>query len=324
MVKKKISPLAIVEDDSGIFQFDAKSVRGAVQKLTKVSSYEPAIRYRLDTGSPLFNAALGSKVHGIPYGKVIELMGPEHGGKTLIALILMGLAQADGAVAGYGDLEESRDEAWSRKLGVLWQYVMEFYPQFNMPKKKGGLLKLQAAEQIFDEMERSMARVHKAGAKKQVWFIDSIANIVTAKMIKAGTKAGMNEMLDRANFLAKVLPRWAGLAANYNALVIVSNQLRDDIGGFGGFGGPQDHSTGGRALRHAAAIRCRIQRLRQLRQNRRIIGLAGQLRNIKNKAGAGSEEGCEAGFKVLWHGDVADVEFMPLGELKEELFPKES
>jgi recombination protein RecA len=319
---KKAKPFVGVEDESGVFVYDAKVVRNAVQKITKNSSYEPPIRYRLDTGSPLFNAVLGSSKYGIPYGKVIELMGPEHGGKTLVAQILMGLAQADGAAAGYGDLEESRDPVWAAKLGVLWDYVMEFYPQFNQPKKKGGLLKLQAAEQIFDEMERSMYKVFKAGAKKQVWFIDSIANIVTAKMIEAGTKAGMNEMLDRSNFLAKVLPRWAGLAANYNALVLVSNQLRDDVGGFSGFGGPTDHSTGGRALRHAAAIRCRIQRLKQLKHNGRIIGLAGQLRNIKNKAGAGSEEGREVGFKVLWDKKIADVEFIPLEELKSELFPK--
>lgn len=322
---KKATPVAEVEeieDESGVFVFDAKSIRGAVQKMTKVASYEPPIRYRLKTGSSLFNAVLGSAKHGVPYGKVIELMGPEHGGKTLIAQILMGLAQADGAAAGYGDLEESRDPAWAEKLGVLWEYVMEFYPQFNQPKKKGGLLKLQAAEQIFGEMERSMYKVFKAGAKKQVWFIDSISNIVTAKMINAGAEAGMNEMLDRANFLAKILPRWAGLAANYNALVLVSNQLRDEVGGSFGFGGPQDHSTGGRALRHAAAIRLRIQRLKQLKHAGRIIGLAGQLRNIKNKAGAGSEEGCECGYKVLWDGPVADVEFLPLAELKAELFPK--
>lgn len=311
-----------VEDESGIFQFDAKAIRGAVQKVMKVSSYEPKTRYWLDTGSPLFNAVVGSKKYGVPYGKVIELHGPEHGGKTLIGQLLMGLAQADSAAAGYVDLEDSRDEAWARKLGVLWEYVMEFYPQFNVPKKKGGLLKLQAANQIFAESERAMARMYKLDAKKQFWLIDSIANIVTQKQLDAGTNhADMNTKLDRSNYLSTLLPQWAGFAANYNAMVVVINQLRDKIGGMGF--GEQDQTTGGRALRHACAVRVRVQRLRKLRNGPRTIGLAGQLRNIKNKAGAGSEEGHECGFKVLWHKETAEVEFMPLSELKTELFPKE-
>jgi RecA/RadA recombinase len=199
---------------------------------------------------------------------------------------------------------------------------MEFHPQFNVPKKKGGLLKLQTANQLFDESERAMARVHKAGAKKQFWMIDSIANIVTDAHLKAGVKdADMHSKLSRADFLSQLLPRWSGLAANYNAMVIAINQLRDKIGGMGF--GEQDQTTGGRALRHACAVRVRVQRLRKLRNGARTIGLAGQLRNIKNKAGAGSEEGHECGFKVLWHKETAEVEFMPLSELKTELFPKE-
>ena len=334
---------AVVEDnidDSNILQIDGSVIEGRVDKLLKHAAFVPTDRYWLDTGSPELNAVLGARDFGIPYGKVIELGGPEHTGKTLIATILMGMAQRDSAGCGYIDLEDSRDEKWATKLGVVWPYVTKFWPRMMLgkaaddaanasaklnaalkKKKKSGAPVLQTAESICEEAEKAMELLASHGARKQFWFMDSIANILTAKQFDVGLQgSSMNSKLDRAMFLSTLLPRWAGLAANYNAMIVVSNQLRSKIGGFI-IPGAEDETTGGRALRHACAVRTRTRRVKggRLKQGSKIIGLAGALRNIKNKAGEGSEEGHDCGFKILWNRDKASVAFMTVDDLKSEM-----
>jgi RecA/RadA recombinase len=304
-------------EDVGI-QINGDEIQAAVRKMMKLSLFEPPENFWLNTGSPELNSVFGSRKLGIPYGKVIEVAGPEHCGKTLIANVMMGMAQRDGAAAGYIDLEESRDANWATKLGVNWEAVTKIYPE--LVKQKSGPPMLLSAEQICNQAEQAMYLLHKAGARKQFWFLDSIAMLIPATQMEAGlTGINMRTKLARADFLATLMPRWAGLAANYNALMLVSNQLRAKIGSF--VMGDPDETTGGRALRHVASIRVRGRRLKggRLKQGTAIVGLAGVFRNTKNKSGGGSVEGCEAAFKVRWDRPKASVKFMPVAELKAEM-----
>lgn len=306
-------------EPSSIVEIDGDEIQHRVEKLLKISSFEPMHRFRLKTRWPDLNATLGSRDTGIPYGKVIELSGLEHGGKTLLATVLMGEAQRDGAGAGYIDLEDSRDEMWATKLGVTWPYVSKFYPKL-VEVKKGAPPVLQTAEQIFEEAERAMELLARRGVEKQFWFVDSIANITTKKQYDVGISgATMNSKLDRASFLSILLPRWAGLAANYNAMIFVSNQLRSKIGGF--VMGDPDDTTGGKALKHACAIRARVRRIKggRLKQGKKVVGLAGAIRNVKNKAGEGSVEGAECGFRALWNKERVSIEVMTIDDLKDEM-----
>ena len=306
-------------EESKVLDIDGDAIQSRVQKLLRMSAFEPAHHYRLDLGSPYANAVFGSEENGVPYGKVIELSGAEHCGKTLVSTVMMGKAQRDGAAAGYIDLEESRDEQWATKLGVNWPAVTKFY--YELVSQKKGPPTMLSAESIFEQAESAMYMLSQAGAQKQFWFVDSIAMIVTAKQYSVGlSDSSMNSKLDRAMFLSTLLPRWAGLAANYNAMIVVSNQLRSKVGGFIGYGDP-DETTGGKALRHVCSIRVRGRRLKggRLRQGKAIVGLAGALRNVKNKAGEGSQEGAECGFRILWDKPKASIEFMSVDELKKDM-----
>jgi len=308
---------AAEDGDSGILDIDGEEIQIHTQKLLKVSAFEPEHHYWLDTGSPDANAVFGNEEKGIAYGKVMEIAGPEHCGKTLISNILMGLAQKDGAAAGYIDLEESRDGVWSTKLGVRWSAVTKFYPML-VTQKKGPPI-LLSAEEICEQAESAMHTLSQR-ADKQFWFLDSIAMMVTRKQYAVGlSDASMNSKLDRAEFLSRLLPRWAGIAANYNATILLSNQLRAKIGGF--VMGDPDDTTGGKALKHVCSVRVRGRRMKggRLKQGKAVVGLAGVLRNIKNKSGDGSVEGCECGFKVLWNRDPARIQFMPKKDLEDEM-----
>ena len=245
-------------------------------------------------------------------------------GKTTLATWLAGLAQKDGAGIGRIDLERSLDETWDEKMGLDSSKVYNIYPK--LVRKKVQLVKtgtskkkqkvtseipvLQSAEELFTETEMAVAKMADLGFKKQFWFLDSVANIETEMELAAGNSQwDMRVGYDRAIFLSRVLKKWAGIAANYNAMIFFLNQLRFKGGVV--FGDPYD-SPGGKALRHLCSIRARMRRCKagEIKRGNRVVGLVSIVKNIKNKAGGGSVQSCDAGVRFLWRKTPALVEVM--------------
>jgi RecA/RadA recombinase len=317
--------------------FNGEQLQADIQKLLGYATFAPKTRYYLDTKDEYLNGVFGSKALGIPYGKVVELGGEEHAGKTTLSQIIGSMAQRDGAAIGRIDLEDSRDDAWDIKCGLDPKSILNFWPKLIVPKVKksegeenvtpikakkkkkqprgaSGLPYLQSAEELFNEAEIGMAKLAAMGFVKQFWIVDSVANIMPEMVIDAGT-AGQNMRTrgERSVFLSGLLPKWAALAANYNAIIFLLNQLRERPGVM--FGDPT-YTTGGRALRHGCSIRARVRRCKsgEVKKGSRVIGLVGVLTNKKNKAGGGSNQNAKAGFRLLWNRPVIKVEFMTVEE----------
>jgi RecA/RadA recombinase len=342
-----VQPVEVQEEAAPVEDIDMEAIRKRMNKLVTFSSFEQRLHFILKTQWEHLHRVLGGP-DGIPYGKMIELHGLEHGGKTLIGQILMGEAQRDGAAAIHLDNEESADEVWETKLGVDYKNVLLIQPKMvdsittaqkksikekvdKMTKlsadeqkaKRQELLdklrqenppRLQSAQELFEETEKAVIALHEAGRKKIFVLIDSIANMTTLKQLEAGTTGqSMNTVLDLAAFLSTVLKKWAGLAANYNAMVVVINQLRAQPRVL--FGDPMK-TPAGQALKHACGNRCRVRRLKsgQLKHGGHVVGIVGIIRNVKNKMGGGSVEGEQCGFMVIWKKAKARIEFMTAEE----------
>ena len=150
---------------------DAASIEEGVKKLLGLSTFEPTIRHWLETGNWYLNRALGALKYGLAFGKVFEFAGEEHGGKTLLALIIAGMAQAQGAAVGYMDLEESRDEAWATKMGLDYSQVVKLYPKMVSGRRKKKTTKPETKqvmelrrssrqkEELFEEMRHQILPV---------------------------------------------------------------------------------------------------------------------------------------------------------------------
>lgn len=67
------------------------------------------------SGSISLDRALGG---GIPKGRIIEVFGPESGGKTTLALHMVAEVQKNGGIAGFIDAEHALDPNYAAKLGV--------------------------------------------------------------------------------------------------------------------------------------------------------------------------------------------------------------
>src|SRR5579872_5152388 len=173
---------------------DVASIQEQSGKLLGVASFEQPARHWLKTGNPHLNKALGSRKYGIPFGRLIELRGEEHGGKTVLSLILASMGQKQGAAVGYVDLEESRDEAWATKMGLDYSQVVELFPKFVKGKLKlvkgkikfiGKEKRQESAELIFEKMKESIKLAAEQGFEKQIWIIDSIAFVMTEADLEA-------------------------------------------------------------------------------------------------------------------------------------------
>lgn len=270
----------------------------AIQHKLGFLTMELQPREWLDTGSRLLNSVLGSEEKGLAYGKMIELFGPESNGKTMLALLLASLAQGDGAEVAWVDLENSLDRLWAEKQGIAWERLYHFYPKLVQSSKKEKP-RLQTGEELCDEVELWMERRHSAGCKKLLVVVDSVTAMLVEEEATAGnTDQNMRTKVALASFLSRLLRRWVALSQVYSAAIVFINQLRTSPGAWGN----PETTPGGKAMKFYCSIRASVRRVKggKLLQKGRMIGLKGIMRNVKNKAGEGSLEGAEAGFKAMF------------------------
>lgn len=240
-------------------------------------------------------------------------------GKTMLALLIAALAQADGAKVAWVDLERSFDKPWVEAQGVKYDNV--FLARVELVKD-GQETRLQTAQEVFEEVEEWIAIKHKNNSDGKILLVvDSLAALMVEEEAEAGI-GGQNMRTNMAlpSFLSKTLKKWVAMAANTNTLMIFINQIRAAIGQWG----TPEYAPGGNATKHYCACRVTVRRVKggRLKQGPKIVGLRGVIKNVKNKVGGGSIEGCEVGYETLFgrrqwkFPTVADVR-KDAGEIEE-------
>ena len=94
---------------STLKQIEKRFGTGAIMRLGERPRQEVEV---IPTGSLALDLALG--VGGIPRGRIIEIYGPESGGKTTLALHIVAQAQKLGGVAAFVDAEHALDPTYAR------------------------------------------------------------------------------------------------------------------------------------------------------------------------------------------------------------------
>src|SRR5512137_2576508 len=99
--------------DLAISQIERQFGKGSIMRLGSSEKVDiPAI----STGALSLDIALGTG--GVPRGRVIEIFGPESGGKTTLALHIVAEAQKQNGLAAFIDAEHALDVTYARKIGV--------------------------------------------------------------------------------------------------------------------------------------------------------------------------------------------------------------
>ena len=211
----------------------------------------------IPSGSLALDLALGGK--GFPRGRVTEIFGPESSGKTTLALHVVANAQKEGGICAFVDAEHALDPAYARKLGVKLDDLLVSQPDTG-----------EQALEIVDTLVRSDA--------VDVIVIDSVAALVPRAEIEG--EMGDSFVGLQARLMSQAMRKLTGSIARSNGLVIFINQIREKIGVM--FGSPET-TTGGRALKFYASIRCDIRRIGQIKEGEEVVGSRCKVTVVKNK-----------------------------------------
>src|SRR5262245_44207783 len=229
-------------------QIEKQFGKGSIMQLGENSTLDVQ---GISTGALSLDIALGGK--GLPRGRIVEIFGPESSGKTTLALHVVANAQKEGGICAFVDAEHALDPAYARKLGVKLEDLLVSQPDTG-----------EQALEIVDTLVRSDA--------VDVVVIDSVAALVPRAEIEG--EMGDSFVGLQARLMSQAMRKLTGSIARSNALVIFINQIREEIGVM--FGSPET-TTGGRALKFYASVRCDIRRIGQIKEGEEVIGSRAQV-----------------------------------------------
>lgn len=215
----------------------------------------------VSTGSLGLDIATG--VGGLPYGRVVEIYGPESSGKTSLAIHVIAEAQKKGGICAFIDAEHAFDSEYAQRLGVDVDNLLISQPDY-------GEQGLEIAEKLI------------SSGQIRVCVIDSVSALTPLKELEG--EMGDSNMGLQARMMSQAMRKLVATTKRNNVCLIFINQLRDKIGVM--FGSPET-TTGGNALKFYASMRIDVRRSttaeNSVVEDGEVVGNITKFKLVKNK-----------------------------------------
>jgi len=241
--------------EAAVSQIERAFGKGSIMKLgQRESAVETDV---VSSGSIGLDIALG--IGGLPYGRVVEIYGPESSGKTTLALHAIAEAQKTGGTCAFVDAEHALDPVYAKKLGVDVDELLISQPDAG-----------EQALEIADTLVRSGA--------VNVLVIDSVAALVPRAELEG--EMGDTHVGLQARLMSQAMRKLTGSINRSRCMIIFINQIRMKIGVM--FGNPET-TSGGNALKFYSSIRMEIRRIGQIKDRDEVVGNQTRVKVVKNK-----------------------------------------
>ncbi len=248
---KKTSKLGI---DGLVKDLEKAFGRGILMPLDGDAVCEEAV---IPTGSLPLDRALG--IGGLPRGRIVEIYGPEAGGKTTLALALVAEAQRLGGLCAVIDAEHALNLDYMGAMGCDLSRLLVSQPDYG-----------EQALEVVDALVRS--------GEVDVIVVDSVAAL-TPKAEIEGEMGDISVGL-HARLMSRAMRKLTAQVSKTGTTLVFINQTRQKIGVT--FGSPET-TTGGNALKFYASVRLKIRRIGSLKRKGEIYGNRVKIKVVKNK-----------------------------------------
>lgn len=244
----------------------------------------------LSTGNPALDQLLNGL--GIPFGRITEIFGPHHIGKSTILDHLFKMVQKLGGSGVLADTEEARDIRYTEAIGVDTErlLILEF--------DRDELTMENVLNKILETINWWRT---KYPDRKVLIGWDSLGGTQTNeerdKTVERGKSPG-----SAASIMQLMRRKVTPALANTNIALVILNHEYEKIQK-GGFAGKKRETYGGEAVRMAASIRLELHPTQGQwlpGGNGVIIGRKVGVKLVKSKLGGSTMAGCEI---AVLHGE---------------------
>jgi recombination protein RecA len=278
--KKETSAPSLTEDLSQVLadSINSKLGKGKQQLayfLNGAGNDDPkSIMGWVSTGCSTLDLAISNIPNGgLPVGKIVEIMGMEQSGKSLLCAHIVKSTQEQGGVGVYIDTEASLDTRFLNAIGV--------------DTKKMIYIPIDTLEDVWATVENAVVKFREKNPNK-------ILTLIVDSQSAATTKSELETDFSRDGFTteksiinSKALRKITNLIYKQKVLLVVTNQLRDKVGAMAF--AEKYTTSGGKALQFHSSVRLLAKNVSKIKEDvngvEQIVGRETEVIVKKNRVG---------------------------------------